>query len=291
MSLNITGNTRVMALIGWPVRHSLSPIMQNAAAHHAGIDLVYVCLPVIPAELHEAVNGLRALGFAGANVTIPHKEKVLPYVNTMSDEARLVGAANTIVNDNGQLMAHNTDVYGFLRALEKNGVSVEGRCVLIFGAGGVARAISIACATRGASAITLTDIVAEKAAELAGAVKKASTGAMVHVAAPDSAEFYTRLAGAELICNATPIGMKSTDPCLLGPLQLDQVSSDAVVFDAVYSIRGTKLQHALRNRGHIYIGGLDMLLYQGVRAFELVTGVHPDEEVMRTALNESGTQS
>ena len=281
---SVSGKTKIVGLLGWPVSHSLSPTMHNPAFQDAGLDYVYVCFPVRPDEVENAVKGIRGLGIAGANVTIPHKAAVIPCLDEVSQEAKIVGAVNTIVNREGRLSGYNTDVYGFKRSLEDSGVRLQGARLIVIGAGGVARAIAVGAALEGARSIILTDIVPEKALELADAVKKASPELEIQTVAPESAQFHEALKEATLVANASPLGMKQGDASPLKPEQLEILREKAAIFDAVYNIKGTLLQDLAGERDILYISGLDMLLYQGVRAFELWTGQSPNTELMKKML-------
>jgi len=286
MSLRISGKTRVIGLLGWPVSHSLSPAMHNAAFEKAGLDFVYVCLPVKPENVGNAIQGIRSLGIAGCNVTIPHKEAVVPFLDEVSLEAQKVGAVNTIVNNEGRLAGYNTDVYGFLRSVEEKGISLQKARVVMIGAGGVAHAIAICCGLNGAASISLTDIVPEKALALSGKIKVAVPDIEVNLVAPGSDALMQALEKACVVVNATPLGMKQDDPLPLTQDQIGLVPKHAVIFDAVYHIKGTQLCLAAEKRDMTYIGGLDMLLYQGVRAFEIWTGITPDISLMKKVLQE-----
>lgn len=277
----------MVGLLGLPVSHSLSPAMHNAAFKAAGLDFVYACFPVEPEHLADAIKGLRSLNFAGANITIPHKSSVLPLVDEVSEEAQKIGAVNTIVNQGGRLVAHNTDVYGFLRSLGEKGAQVVGGRIVIVGAGGVARAMAFGAALKGASEILLTDVISGKADALAADVRLAVSGVHIEVVAGDSDRFRNALSEASIIANATPLGMRESDPCPLSAERMRAISGGAFIFDAVYSRWETPLLRCAREMGLTYIGGLDMLLYQGVRAFELWTGVRPDETLMRNVLHEN----
>jgi len=286
MRLGISGKTRVIALLGWPVSHSLSPAMHNAALERSGFDYVYVCFPVKPENLRDAVQGIRSLGLVGCNVTIPHKEAIIPYLDELTSDAQKVGAVNTIVNNEGRLTGYNTDVYGFLRSVEEKGISLQKARLVMIGAGGVACAISIGCALNGAESVTLMDIVPEKALTLSIKVKTAAPDVEVNLVAPGSDAMIRALKQACVVVNATPLGMKQDDPLPLTQDQMDHVPKHALIFDAVYHIKGTKLGQAACKRDMTYIGGLDMLLYQGMRAFEIWTGISPDISVMKKVLQE-----
>lgn len=282
----ITGKTKILGLIGWPVEHSLSPRMQNGALEAAGLNYVYVCFPTPPKNLLQAVAGIRALNITGVNVTIPHKSKVMRYLDEISGEAQRIGAVNTVINQEGRLKGYNTDVYGFLRSLSENEVDADGSSVLVFGAGGVSRAICMGIASLFPASITLTDMVMEKAYLLGEDIREAFSGVKMETIDTTAPGLVDRIKKADIICNATPVGMKNTDECILSEDQWEAVSEGTVFFDAVYNISGTKLQEEAGKRNLLYISGLDMLVYQGVRAFELFTGESPDEDVMHRVLTE-----
>lgn len=284
--MNISGKTKVVALLGWPVAHSLSPAMHNAAFQAAGLDYVYVALPVSPVMVKEAIAGMRALNLAGANVTIPHKEAIIPFLDEISEDAQKIGAVNTIVVSEERLKGHNTDVYGFLRSLEEGGARIKNAQFIIIGAGGAARAMAFGAALNMASSIVITDVVQEKADALAGNIKKAAPGVAVLSTAPESEEFRQSLLRADIIANATPLGMNGNDSMPLSRELMAKVPSSAIVFDAVYSKQETPFLKVAAELGLRPIGGLNMLLYQGVRSFELWTGVKPDESVMKNVLNQ-----
>ena len=141
MSQKLTGTTQNLGVMGWPIRHSLSPVLQNAALERAGLDYVYVALPVPPEKLRTAVEGLRAMGFAGWNVTIPHKQAIMPLLDEIDEDACIIGAVNTVVRKDGRLLGYNTDVTGFLMPLQRRHVVLRGKKAALLGAGGAARAV------------------------------------------------------------------------------------------------------------------------------------------------------
>ena len=193
---------------------------------------------------------------------------------------------DAFVNKDGRLFGYNTDVYGFLRALSEASVEVKGARIAIVGAGGVARAMAIGSALEGAESITLTDIVLKKAWTLAADVERAAPGVKVNSASPDSDKFRFALMDADIVANATPLGMKPDDAL---PTKTDAIPGSAVVFDAVYNLTDTAFQRAAKARGCKVISGIELLLYQGVRSFELWTGKTPDIAVMKKVLREKLT--
>lgn len=281
----ITGATQLVGLIGWPVRHTLSPPMHNAAFAAAGLDWVYVPLPTPPEGLAAAVAGLRAVGFRGWNVTIPHKEAIIPLLDEISPEARAIGAVNTVVVRDGRTVGHNTDVDGFAVPVTREaGIDLRGGSVVILGAGGAARAIAAGCLRLGVDRLTLTDIDMPRAQRLVEDLAPLAGGAVVQAVEPGGEGLRAALAGARLVANATPVGMHSPEET---PIDVGALPRDVAVFEAIYTQPRTALMAAAEARGGVAIHGLRMLLHQGARAFELFTGVAPDIGVMSRALEEA----
>ncbi|MCX7793234.1 MAG: shikimate dehydrogenase [Thermodesulfovibrionales bacterium] len=269
--MTITGKTKITGLIGYPVEHSLSPLMHNRAFHTLGLDYCYVTFPVEPSRLEDAVKGIRALGLKGVNVTVPHKEAVIKFLDSIDDEAAEIGAVNTIVNKEGLLLGYNTDGKGFMASLNENFVTVKGRRVFLVGAGGAAKAVAYYL-SKEAEEVLVYDIDTRKAEALAEGLKK-----NVKVSENNSA-----IKDADIIINATPLGLKPDDPA---PVETSLLRKGQVVCDLIY--KKTKLLKEAELRGCLAIDGLGMLLWQGVFAFELWTGIKPPVEIMRKALLES----
>ncbi len=267
----ISGSTRIVGIIGWPVAHSLSPVMHNAAFSALGLDWTYVAFPVDPAEVSTALLGLRAAGIAGLNVTIPHKQAVLDSCASVSDAVAVIGAANTLVpRADGGWHADNTDAPGFLRALDEAApLSLAGTRVLILGAGGAARAVAFAVQSRGAE-ILVANRTVERAAGLGAPVQ------FTRAAVEDAA------ATCGLIVNCTSLGLH--DHTIPEALPLDCLGPGHVVADVVYRPSGTAWLAAASSQGARCVDGLGMLLHQGAAAFVQWTGQEPPVEVMRTAL-------
>jgi shikimate dehydrogenase len=266
----VSSGTRVACVIGWPVSHSLSPVIQNAAFRAAGLEWVYVAMPVPPDALGAAVAGIRALGIAGANVTMPHKAAVLPHLDEVASEAAAAGSVNTIVRSGDRLIGANTDGAGFLRFLERDAAfAPSGRRVLILGAGGAARSLAVSLTAAGASVRLAARRApqADKAAKLSGS--SARPWEVRHEAASD----------ADLIVNATPLGSDGRE-C---PLDPDRLSEGQLVVDLVYAPPSTPLVARARARGARSYNGLGMLLHQAALAFELWTGAPAPMEAMSAA--------
>jgi len=276
--MNITGHTKVVAIFGDPVEHTKSPAMHNAAFADMGIDAVYVPFHVRPDALGAAVNGIRAMGFAGANITVPHKERVMEFLDFVDDEAKKMGAVNTVVNKDGRLTGYNTDGRGFIKSLKEDaGFDPKGRRVFLCGAGGAARGIGFALALAGARRIYLYDIDGPKLSRLVMDINSAVGREAARTSILD-AEF---IKAADLVVNATPLGMHEGDPL---PVPAGAFRVGQVVYDAVYNPPMTATLKAAKAAGATPVNGLGMLLYQGVLAFEYWFGRTPPADVMKKAL-------
>jgi shikimate dehydrogenase len=265
-------HTRLAAVIGSPVRHSLSPAMHNAAFRELELDWVYLAFEVAPDSLPAAFTGVRALGLGGLSVTIPHKGSALAQVDEVTAAARAVGAVNTVVRrTDGGLVGENTDGPGFLRSLSDEGFDPAGRRCAVLGAGGAARTLVHALAGAGAAEVVVlnrTPERAEAAAALAGAVGRVGAAADVE--------------GVDLVVNATPLGLAGTDPDAL-PVDPGLLGPGQLLVDLVPNPAVTPLMGAARARGARVAGGLGMLVHQGALAFELWTGRPGPLGVMRAA--------
>jgi shikimate dehydrogenase len=280
-AVTVSGTTRVIGIMGDPVSHSLSPRLHNAAFEALGLDYVYVPLPVRGEEVGAAVEGLAALGFRGANVTIPHKGAVIPYLDSLADDARLVEAVNTIVVDDDGLHGYNTDVEGVRGALVGvAGETLAGQSALVLGAGGAARAATLALARLGCR-LTVVNRTPAAAQHLAALITAGVPGASCDWRAL-SALTGEDVARQTVVVNATSLGMAGEGkvPALLA----DNVTAGQVVFDAVYAATVTDFLAAAQVRGARVIDGLSMLIGQAAEAFSLWTGVPAPLEVMRDAV-------
>ncbi|MFN3813290.1 MAG: shikimate dehydrogenase [Aquificaceae bacterium] len=259
--MTISGKTEVYGILGYPVKHSLSPIFQNSAFEYLGIDAVYIPFEVRPEDLKHAIYGLSALSVRGVNVTLPHKEKVLEYVDRMDEHTAVIGSANTLKFTN-VIEAYNTDWTGFLKAL--NEAKVEGKAVLVLGAGGTSKAILYAL-KRAEYDVYLWNRTYEKAVELS---KKFQVQV---VKKPEDV-----LKRISLIVNTTSVGLQSDDPPLFDYSQLDQGHT---VFDVIY--KETPLLRRAQEVGAKAIDGLSMLLYQGIESLKIWTGFDVPFEVVK----------
>ncbi|HOU16118.1 MAG TPA: shikimate dehydrogenase [Anaerolineae bacterium] len=281
----INGHTTLVGLIAWPVGHSVSPPMHNAAFEALGLNWCYVPLPVAPSQVENAVRGVAALGFRGVNVTVPHKQAVLPALDVIAPDAARFGAVNTIVierDTDGRpvITGHNTDYQGFLGSLRQGGFEPAGKSAVVVGAGGAGRAVVFGLLQANARDVLVLDTqprqVQSLLADLGG------NGVPLRTA-PLSTEILVESArAADLLVNATPVGMS---PQIHASIWPDAASFPAhlTVFDLVYNPQETQLLRQARAAGALAIDGLDMLVRQGAIAFELWTGQQAPFDVMRAA--------
>jgi shikimate dehydrogenase len=274
-----TGKAELVGIIGHPVGHSLSPRMHNAAFAADGLDFVYVPMDVEPDRLPTAVEGLRALGFRGFNVTMPHKRAVVPLLDELDVSVRVSGAANTVVLQGDAARGANTDGVGFVDACRECEVELAGRRVMLVGAGGAAAAVAVALLEEGIEVLHLVNRTAGRAEQLRRTLREAGYEARIEVSLQEAVREVA--AGSEVLVNSTYLGMKPDDPL---PIPEDALEGKAVC-DAVYVPVGeTGLIHRARERGCRVVPGGLMLLHQGVRAQALWTGREPNVEAMRRAI-------
>lgn len=275
----ISGKTAVYGIFGHPVEHTFSPGMHNAAFADLGLDGCYVPFAVRPEELGHAVSAIVPLGLRGLNITVPHKEKVIPFLDELTEDARLIGAVNTIEVRDGSLVGHNTDGRGFLRSLRADaGFNPKGKTIFMAGAGGAARAVCFSLALAGVDTILLYDLDRAKAAKLERDVQS-KTSARVKVL--QAGTMRKSAPAADCIINATPLGLKKGDPL---PVPREFVQKGRLVCDLVYNPPDTALLKMARSCGARTLPGIGMLLYQGVIAFEIWTGEKAPVDVMKRAL-------
>jgi shikimate dehydrogenase len=283
--MTLNGKTRLLGLFGNPVKHTASPAMHNAAFAALKLNNVYLPFEITPENLESAVSGLRALNFVGVNVTIPYKQDVMPFLDGVSNDARLIGAVNTIRLEGKRLIGYNTDGRGFLRFLQDDaGISIKGKKITLVGAGGAGRAVSVQSALEGAKQITIADSDAGRAKVLADHISSKLPKCPAQSVAMETKEFAEAIGGADIVVDATPLGMHVSDPTAFDPALL---SKKTVVVDLVYNPAITKLVRGAKKKGCKAYNGLGMLFYQGAIAFELWTGRPAPTEVMRKALKKA----
>lgn len=279
--IKVSGQTRVCGIIGDPIEHTLSPAMHNAMYKTMGLDYIYLAFRVAGKELDKAIAGMKALNFKGLNVTIPHKVEVIPFLDQMDVLADKIGAVNTIVNDNGVLTGYNTDAQGFLKALIERDMRPAGKNVLLLGAGGAARAIGFVLAEEQAHLTILN-----RKQELSWAKDLAECLSKIYPLKVKAGELTRQnlkraIASTDILVNATSVGMSPNID--QSPVPCDLLCANLVVFDAVYNPYQTRLLREAKEAGAQTINGLEMLVWQGVLAFEKFTGKKVPFELMREA--------
>lgn len=276
--------TRLAGIFGYPLAHSLSPALQQAAFNRYSMDARYVAWETPPDALAAEVEKLRGGDFIGANVTIPHKRAVMPLLDDIDPLAQAIGAVNTIVKSGGRLVGRNTDAPGFIRAItEDGGFRPAGRRALLLGAGGAARAAAFALRQEGAASITVANRTPERAEGLAAELRTDSFQASaIAIDAPAIEEIAL---SADIIVNATSVGMRHGEGEGRTPLPGGVIPHDALAMDMVYNPQQTPFIVGARNAGAMALGGLPMLIYQGAASFEMWTGREAPIEAMFAAAN------
>ena len=279
----ITGKTKILGVIGAPIAHSLSPIIQNVALHEAGLDYVYTAFPVHRVALASAVCGLRDAGVVGFNVTIPFKTEIMPLLDVLSEDAQRIRAVNTVViASDGTMTGHNTDVTGFMAGFAARGIGLAGKRTVLIGAGGAARAALWGLLRSGVSSVCIG--VRNLAKGKALCTDFAADGTLA-VYCFDDPHFRDVLCTADIVVQTTPIGM-SPQTDAMPPVDPAAISPSAAVYDLIYTPAETAFLRAAAAHGCTTINGETMLVMQGAEAFYLWTGVRPNTDLMQRALSE-----
>lgn len=289
MTERLSGHTLLISLMATPIRHSLSPTMHNEAFAKLGLDYAYLAFEVDNETLEDAVKGIRALGIRGSNVSMPNKQAIIPYLDELSPAAELVGAVNTVVNQDGKgyLVGHVTDGTGAMRALKEEGVEVKNQIITLSGTGGAGTAIAIQAALDGVKELRIFNIKDENYANGEKTVTKINEHTNCKATLTDLSDqtaFKNSIAESSIYVDATGVGMKPledqqliTDPEIIRP--------DLTVFDVVYSPAESQLLKFAREQGaKKAINGLGMMLYQGAEAFKLFTGEEMPVEYIKSLL-------
>ena len=279
----ITVSTKNLGIIGYPIGHTLSPTMHMAAIKAADLDYSYIAIPVQKGKLILAVDGLRALGFRGWNVTIPLKSAITQLLDSVDADAQIIGAVNTVVNDGGRLTGYNTDVNGFLAALAEANFMPDDCNTVVLGAGGAARAVIWGLCKRNAAHVAVGVRNPEKYQSVIDDFKTFESIDIYHW---ETDEFKEQLQQADLLINTTPLGM-TPDVDAMPPVDISLLPEGALVYDLIYSPAKTKFLAKAEELGYPIINGMSMLFHQGAEAFRLFTGMEPDKDVMYKALTEA----
>jgi shikimate dehydrogenase len=271
---------KTIGLIGKPLAHSISPVFQQAALDHLRIDARYELWETERDALAERVAGIRRPDCLGANVTVPYKELVIPLLDEIDPLAGRIGAVNTIVNRDGRLCGYNTDMTGFARALrEEGGFDPSGAHVVLLGAGGAGRAVTMALVQGKAASVTVSDVVPEAAERLVEDLGQQGKTVLRNVPATKD-NLAAAVAGCQLLVNCTPIGMRHSKEEHDLPIASELIPVGVLVFDIIYNPLETRLLVEAERRGARILGGLSMLVYQGAASFELWTAAQAPLDVM-----------
>ena len=280
--MNRDSTPKIYGVLGYPAKHSLSPAMHNAAFRALKINAEYRIFEKKPEELGDFLKFLSQQNIHGLNITVPYKEKAIPFLDTISSEARLIGAVNTVKVSDNKLEGFNTDGEGFLRHLQEDlGFNPKGKNIAIIGAGGASRAVSVYLSKTEPDIIVIYDIDKAKALSLFGYLKENFNNIEFKLA---SSIEELNIQDCGLLINATPVGMKETDPCLVDKKFIHR---GLLVYDLIYNPKETKLLKTAKEKGARTSNGLGMLLYQGMLSFEIWTGKKAPKEVMEKALREA----
>ncbi|MFW5998198.1 MAG: shikimate dehydrogenase [bacterium] len=271
-------NTKKLGLIGYPLGHSISPLLHNSAFKQMALNYVYLAFQIKPEELVQGIKGIKALDIKGVNVTIPYKKKVMPFLKEIDDIAQKIGAVNTLVNKNGNFYGYNTDAYGFKKMLNQDGnFYIENKKALIIGAGGASRAVGIVLCENDIDELYIINRTEAKAKKLADEWKEKYAEVKITSGGLDKNFYNPFLKDMDLIVDTTSVGMEpkaDVDPVIVA----DKFHSNMLVVDLVYNPPETTILKAAQKRGAETINGLNMLLYQAEKSFELWTGKSPDLE-------------
>jgi len=285
MTIKISGHTTPLAVLGHPIGHTLSPVMHNAAIDALGMDAIYLAFDVAPERLMPVLDAMRDMGFAGVNLTVPLKEVAFKNLAKLDESAARLGAVNTVALNADPPTGYNTDGIGFLEAQrEAFGSPVEGLSVLVLGTGGAGRAVAITCATAGARAVALSDLEPARSEAVRAEIGKLGAECDTQIVQAEPDTWLEAARAADLVIQATPVGLKRTDRSILPP---DAFRKGQRVFDLVYMYPETAFMKTARQAGARTANGLGMLLHQGARALSIWTGAEPPVAVMRATLEQA----
>lgn len=264
--MNIDSKTKIYGLIGHPVGHSLSPLIHNTAFLDQKLNCIYDCFDVLPENIKDAVFGIKALGIMGVNVTVPYKEMVIPYLDFISDEAKLIGAVNTIKNNDGRLEGYNTDASGFIESLLEQGVEIKGKNVVILGAGGAARAIAVAFSLNDVNSITIANRTEGKAYNLYKYIIEKFRTECKYTSLDELIDFDN----IDILINATSVGMFPNVNAT--PVDEKIIRKAKFIYDLIYNPKETLFLRYAKKYGIKNSNGLNMLINQANNSFKIWFG-------------------
>lgn len=284
MEYKITGHTGLTGLLGSPVAHSISPMMHNESFRYLNLDYVYLCFDVNTDNLEKAVTGLKTLGVKGFNCTMPVKNKMFELIDEASPAAEIIGAVNTVLNQNGKLIGYNTDGIGYMKAVQDAGHNIIGKKMTLLGAGGAATAVCTQAALDGVSAInvfSLKDQFYSRAEQLVEKINKNTKCKVTLYDLNDKNALYESIASSDILTNGTPVGMApNTDACIIEDENVFR--PELIVSDVIYNPEETKLMRMAKSHNCPVFNGLFMLLYQGAEAFKIWTGKDMPVELIKS---------
>lgn len=283
MNNRIYGTTKLTGLLGNPVKHSISPNMHNSAFRKLALDYAYLAFEIEDGFLEDAINAMKIFKAKGFNITMPYKEKVIDFLDAVSEDAQIIGSVNTVLNDNGKLVGYNTDGRGFIKALEESKMEYKGKKIVIAGAGGAAKAIAVQLAFEGAKEVVVLNRTLSNADEIANNINE-----NIHTCNARALEFHEsslkeELQNANIFVNCTPIGMKSNvDESIIS--DISTLHKDLFVADIIYDPLKTKLLSMAEKAGCRTMNGIGMIIYQGALAFKIWTGEDMPIELVKKVL-------
>jgi len=262
--MKVDAQTKLLGIIGYPIKHSLSPMLHTALARKYGLNFVYLAFEILPERFHFIKDIILTLNIRGLNVTIPYKERIIPYLDEIDKLAGYIGAVNTVINKDGKLIGYNTDIYGFTKSLE--GVDIENEEAFVIGCGGVSKAIICGLEELGIKKVYIFDIDKDKMVHM----KRQFHDFVVLV---EQKEIDKIVPEVKMVVNATPLGMKEGDP---SPVNLKLLNKQHIIYDVVYNRRTEFVNYATQIGCKQVIDGIPMFVYQAEESFFLWTGIKPD---------------
>ncbi|WP_313163772.1 shikimate dehydrogenase [Sedimentibacter sp.] len=285
MANRIQATTKLVGLLGYPVKHSMSPHMHNTAFDALGLDYVYMAFEVREGQIKDSLDAIRILNAEGCNVTMPHKKSVMEYLDEISEDAKIIGSVNTVKNNNGKLIGYNTDGIGFIKALEENSVEYTDKKIIITGAGGAARAVATQLAFEGAREIVIFNRTFSAAEEITENINKNIPGCKGRAFELKEQELRKELKDASILVNCTSLGMKETiDQAIIS--SSDVLHKNLFVADIIYDPTKTMLLKMAEEAGCRYMNGLMMVMWQGAVAFKIWTGKDMPVDLIKKEIKE-----
>ncbi len=287
MGNRIQGTTEVVGLVGDPLKHSRSPHMHNSAFEKLGLDYVYLCFEVPEGQIEDGLKALKTINAKGSNVTFPHKQAVIPYLDDLTDDARLIGAVNTLEIDQKtkKMKGHNTDGRGFIASLDELEVVFRGEKVVLIGCGGAGRAIAVNLALEGVKELVMMDTNATMVDEVKEIIEENIPGVVVRIVENNAENMKRELEDSVLLVNATPLGMKGRDHLCAVPGP-EVFNANVFAYDIVYDPRETLFMKYAKEAGCRTANGINMMIWQGAIAFKIWMGVDMPQDYVRQELFE-----